>query len=239
MNQIKLAPCPFCFGEADLFTNNNEYDRVTRGSAMVRCKQCPCSLQWYSYSEDAIRAWNTRRSATPPLPQPVKEAQEVKAVRAWAVIGDHDKLMPLDGFRWHRYQAQEVADRIRSNGYGNHSVIEVEIRPVNSTKTEGEESQDCRDYRNMYEDAYAELHAERKRREELEKKHITLQEDFKILSMGSIKKFDKISTLESKLSAHRKALEVAREALKHADPDHASFKAGEAIKMINSILDVS
>lgn len=48
-------------------------------------------------------------------------------------MGEHDSLMPLDGFRWHKYQAQEVAEGIKKNGYGNHVVIEVLITQVASS----------------------------------------------------------------------------------------------------------
>lgn len=54
--RIELKPCPFCGGEAKLFSLGSEYE--------VYCTECHSSSGWYSQKgEAAIRAaaaWNRR-----------------------------------------------------------------------------------------------------------------------------------------------------------------------------------
>lgn len=63
MSEIKLLPCPFCGGEAELIghyikgvPNDFQY--------FVRCKKCKARpQQFYTFKkkEKAVEAWNTRR----------------------------------------------------------------------------------------------------------------------------------------------------------------------------------
>lgn len=51
MNEIKLNPCPFCGGEAEMFGNES--------AVFVGCKECTCITEW----DDDISAeigWNRR-----------------------------------------------------------------------------------------------------------------------------------------------------------------------------------
>lgn len=60
MNDVKLKPCPFCGGEAELYVENG----VT-----ARCKLCYCGTPFrtdFGYSkksaiETVIEAWNRRK----------------------------------------------------------------------------------------------------------------------------------------------------------------------------------
>ena len=51
MSEIKLKPCPFCGGEAEMFGNES--------AVFVGCKECTCITEW----DDDISAeigWNRR-----------------------------------------------------------------------------------------------------------------------------------------------------------------------------------
>ena len=51
MSEIKLKPCPFCGGEAEMFGNESV--------VFVGCKECTCITEW----DDDISAeigWNRR-----------------------------------------------------------------------------------------------------------------------------------------------------------------------------------
>ena len=43
MSEIKLKPCPFCGGEAEMFGNESV--------VFVRCKECTCITEWYDDGE--------------------------------------------------------------------------------------------------------------------------------------------------------------------------------------------
>lgn len=63
MNEKNLKPCPFCGGEADIYSIN--------GKKQVRCKRCRCRTprmsrsDWFPKPEKdntelAVEAWNRR-----------------------------------------------------------------------------------------------------------------------------------------------------------------------------------
>ena len=62
-NTMKLLPCPFCGGEAELIINPF-YQRKA-----VKCKKCYASIGMFDSAEQAIEAWNRR--------VPVKDEYEV------------------------------------------------------------------------------------------------------------------------------------------------------------------
>ena len=82
MSDIKLLPCPFCGGEAELNGRNGEY--------YVDCNlqygNCACiPTTWgFETEEEAIEAWNTRN----PIERIVKKLEE-KADEA------HDRYNPV------------------------------------------------------------------------------------------------------------------------------------------------
>lgn len=53
MSEIKLKPCPFCGGEAELI---GEYSNI-----FVFCSECRCSTEILNTERKAIQAWNTRK----------------------------------------------------------------------------------------------------------------------------------------------------------------------------------
>lgn len=68
----KLLPCPFCGGEAELYSYEAErviYDSDTLGYVDteyftkygVSCTGCNCLMAEYKSEEQAIAAWNTRK----------------------------------------------------------------------------------------------------------------------------------------------------------------------------------
>ena len=56
MGEVKLKPCPFCGGEAELYE-----DGIFSG-AFVYCKKCGTLKGYYLETEKAIEAWNRRGS---------------------------------------------------------------------------------------------------------------------------------------------------------------------------------
>ena len=51
MSEIKLKPCPFCGGEAEMFGNESV--------VFVGCKKCTCITDWDD-DISAERGWNKR-----------------------------------------------------------------------------------------------------------------------------------------------------------------------------------
>jgi Lar family restriction alleviation protein len=62
--QIKLKPCPFCGGEAELaYTTDNSHRPFVRckSIALITPKCFACQYPWRHKTEkDAIEAWNRR-----------------------------------------------------------------------------------------------------------------------------------------------------------------------------------
>lgn len=52
MSEIKLKPCPFCGGEAEMFMLDDRYT--------VRCRSCFCGTGEYKDPERASETWNRR-----------------------------------------------------------------------------------------------------------------------------------------------------------------------------------
>lgn len=58
-NEVKLLPCPFCGGEAEI-----DSDKIGKGKSLyyAYCKNyCITQYGYYSSKESAITAWNTRK----------------------------------------------------------------------------------------------------------------------------------------------------------------------------------
>ena len=109
----KLLPCPFCGGEAELYSYEAErviYDSDTLGYVDteyftkygVSCTGCNCLMAEYKSEEQAIAAWNTRK----PMERIVKRLEEQrKAVTAW----DSDKrYIYKEGADWMGEKAIEI-----------------------------------------------------------------------------------------------------------------------------------
>ena len=71
----KLKPCPFCGSEADAFHN-------TKFGWQVSCENDDCFMNqiivhdFFSFEEEAIRAWNRRTDANEPRLMTLEEAIE-------------------------------------------------------------------------------------------------------------------------------------------------------------------
>ena len=63
MNEIKLLPCPFCGGEAKWATEHKHW---------IICKRCQSESDYYENSDDALKAWNTRK----PMEEIVERLEE-------------------------------------------------------------------------------------------------------------------------------------------------------------------
>lgn len=53
MSEIKLKPCPFCGGEAELF-------RDYMGWYVIECTACGNGTLHFAKSDGAVNAWNRR-----------------------------------------------------------------------------------------------------------------------------------------------------------------------------------
>ena len=58
MADIKLKPCPFCGGEAEIYRYYPSFHERIR--TMVRCKNCRANSGAWGKSDKAIDAWNRR-----------------------------------------------------------------------------------------------------------------------------------------------------------------------------------
>ena len=50
---VRLLPCPFCGGHANLMIEMGEY--------YIKCMMCYTTTGWKDNEESAIKAWNTRQ----------------------------------------------------------------------------------------------------------------------------------------------------------------------------------
>ena len=76
MSEIKLLPCPFCGGEAEVkfkfVTYNHDCHRT---DFYVRCKKCDCQTgAWVDSEEVAGRIWNTRK----PMQEILERLEDLK-----------------------------------------------------------------------------------------------------------------------------------------------------------------
>lgn len=60
MSEIKLLPCPFCGGEAEI-EEDYSYGYGLLFSYKPHCSQCGCSIGLFSDKTEAITKWNTRK----------------------------------------------------------------------------------------------------------------------------------------------------------------------------------
>lgn len=58
MGKIKLEPCPFCGGEAQI---RHPHVMMTP-FYWVECKKCECQSNTYTTKETAAKAWNRRKT---------------------------------------------------------------------------------------------------------------------------------------------------------------------------------
>ena len=56
----ELKPCPFCGGEAELFSYYSNKDFLTSKLYVVFCKNCLCQTDKYSVEKRVIESWNKR-----------------------------------------------------------------------------------------------------------------------------------------------------------------------------------
>ncbi|HOD09026.1 MAG TPA: Lar family restriction alleviation protein [Myxococcota bacterium] len=57
---MKLKPCPFCGGGADLLEEDPR-----QLATLVQCTECGASIPASTNEDDAIRRWNTRTTFAP------------------------------------------------------------------------------------------------------------------------------------------------------------------------------
>ena len=90
MSEIKLLPCPFCDGEAEIITEKSRVGQVGR----VECVKCSCKktvLKAPNYEgdieKDITDSWNTRK----PMERIVERLEEEKSKFAYVYNLDYDK----------------------------------------------------------------------------------------------------------------------------------------------------
>lgn len=77
MSELKLLPCPFCGGEAELMIFNSEYETVTVG-----CTNEDCDITMgkaFFTDEEAIEHWNRRT----PMANIVEKLEELPYGRSY------------------------------------------------------------------------------------------------------------------------------------------------------------
>ena len=57
MSEEKLRNCPFCGGEAKLYSRAVDW---LLSEHLVRCKKCHCITDTYDTKEEAVEVWNRR-----------------------------------------------------------------------------------------------------------------------------------------------------------------------------------
>lgn len=57
MTEPKLKPCPFCNGEAKIYSRHIDWLLLEH---IVRCKKCHCMTDTYDTKVEAAEAWNKR-----------------------------------------------------------------------------------------------------------------------------------------------------------------------------------
>lgn len=70
MSEIKLLPCPFCGGEAEVYEQKH---REYASTYYVRCKSCHCKTIERIGKGIVIEQWNTRK----PMEQIVERLEEL------------------------------------------------------------------------------------------------------------------------------------------------------------------
>lgn len=68
MSEIKLKPCPFCGGEAELYSMKRDKRKVLGiyyKVATIKCKRCPAKIEVAGQDNDrafknAAKLWNRR-----------------------------------------------------------------------------------------------------------------------------------------------------------------------------------
>ena len=91
MSDIKLLPCPFCGGEAELYEQKHkQYPRTY----YVTCKSCHCKTIESRVKGVAISGWNTRK----PMERIVEQLEEkalVKECDVGGLVPSREKIVIL------------------------------------------------------------------------------------------------------------------------------------------------
>ena len=75
MSEIKLLPCPFCGGEAEMGEDYSYWHGLLL-SYKPHCSKCGCNIGMFSDKTEAIEKWNTRK----PMERIVEIIKEVGAI---------------------------------------------------------------------------------------------------------------------------------------------------------------
>ena len=84
MSEIKLLPCPFCGGEADLVKYIGKLDckKFAVECRNIECPTLPCT-EWYLDKEEAIKAWNIRKPMDDIVKLLEEEMKSYEADHSW------------------------------------------------------------------------------------------------------------------------------------------------------------
>ena len=91
MSDIKLLPCPFCGGEAELYEQKHKQYPSTY---YVTCKSCHCKTIKSRVKGVAISGWNTRK----PMERIVEQLEEkalVKECDVGGLVPSREKIVIL------------------------------------------------------------------------------------------------------------------------------------------------
>lgn len=118
-----LLPCPFCGGEAERFTIEDESDPANFGGDVIQCKSCLASSRVeFGRKENLVSAWNKR--ARNDVWQPPPEDQRPGGYRCIAMVEVEwcDSLFGRCG--WCRPDDQRMY-RIEEGAPGTHGFLSL------------------------------------------------------------------------------------------------------------------
>lgn len=103
---IRLLPCPFCGGEAELLTGMHAFNDV-----IIRCKKCSTESALFDgehenlqvNTDDALEAWNTRAHSREDEVQALRQMNKAAEALLWQVVMKF-------GHYYNNYMLDEAAD---------------------------------------------------------------------------------------------------------------------------------
>ena len=91
MSEIKLLPCPFCGGEAELIKRKSNFPYIHG----VWCIRCNCRTSFEKSEEIAIEKWNNRNPVEDVLER--LEAECIKYKNEWNTYDDEIAFGQMNG----------------------------------------------------------------------------------------------------------------------------------------------
>ncbi len=121
--EMRLAPCPFCGGEAWLNDYEAKYSDLPSKSRSPQCRSCGASLGYLTTPAKAAEAWNRR--AAPPVVGIDALSECLSALHAIKANGGDPEdvnratcaIERVEGFRFAESAKQAIDPRLTEWGY--------------------------------------------------------------------------------------------------------------------------